>query len=402
MTRRRFWLLAAANFAVALGYGAILPLLPTLLGALVETAAPEFLAWHTGGLLGSYMLGLFVSAPLWGVLSDRTGGRRLLVFGLCAYATTLGAFALSDSLAGAYAWRISAGVAGGAVLPVVNATIGAEANRRIRARHFAGTSMATLLGLLAGPGVSSLVYAGMEHMGDIATMTAAVIGLPLASAATFALSVAAGIGLDSSGGYATHAAVGTPRTPAVHWRQASSALFASFLALFGLGTFEAILPVLAPGALSLTPPALSALLALCMVVMLAVQAALILFPILHWAARGPFLAAGFVGLSGGVGILAQAGSPVEAATAVVLIGAGGAFLQPAIAYLATLNNAGASGALLGALTGAASLGQALGSVAGGALFAAFEANGLWVVAAALAGAAAWIGTSDPLKAAQRA
>ena len=31
MTRRGFWLLAGANFAVALGYGAILPLLPTML-----------------------------------------------------------------------------------------------------------------------------------------------------------------------------------------------------------------------------------------------------------------------------------------------------------------------------------------------------------------------------------
>lgn len=402
MTRRRFWLLAAANFAVALGYGAILPLLPTLLGALVDAASSRILAWHTGGLLGSYMLGLFVTAPLWGALSDRIGGRRLLVLGLCAYAATLVAFAMSDSLGGAYAWRIAAGVAGGAVLPVVNAAIGAVADRRIRARHFAGTSMATLLGLLAGPGVSGLVYAGMERMGDVGTMTTAVIGLPLASAAAFALCVAAGIALDGSGGYATRDATGTQRVPAVHWRQAWSALFASFLVLLGLGAFEAMLPVLAPGTLSLAPPALGALLALCMVVMLAVQAWLFLFPVLHRAARGPFLAAGFVVVAGGVGILAQAGSLAEAAAAVALIGAGGAFLQPAIAYLATLNDAGASGALLGALTGAASLGQALGSVAGGALFVAFDANGLWVVAAALAGGAAWIGTSDRAKAAERA
>ncbi len=354
-------------------------------------ATPAAVAWHTGALLGSYMLGLFATAPLWGAMSDRIGGRRLLLLGLGAYAAALVAFALAGSLAAAYGWRVLAGVAGGAVLPVVNTAIGGVPDQRARARLFAGASMATLLGLLAGPAVSGFVYAAMQRMGDVSEMTPAVIGLPLATAAVCALVVAMGVALSGIKDAAEGSADMEQRAPRIVWRQARPALFASFLVLFGLGAFESILPILAPTVLSLDPPALGALLALCMVVMLAVQTGLFLAPVLHRAARGPFLAAGFLVVAGGIALLAQAGSLADAALAVALIGAGAAFLQPAIAYLATLNDAGASGTLLGALTGAGSLGQGLGSLAGGALFAALDANGLWVIAAGLVGGATWIG-----------
>lgn len=354
-------------------------------------ATPAAVAWHTGALLGSYMLGLFATAPLWGAMSDRIGGRRLLLLGLGAYAAALVAFALAGSLAAAYGWRVLAGVAGGAVLPVVNTAIGGVPDQRARARLFAGASMATLLGLLAGPAVSGFVYAAMQRMGDVSEMTPAVIGLPLATAAVCALVVAMGVALSGIKDAAEGSADMEQRAPRIVWRQARPALFASFLVLFGLGAFESILPILAPTVLSLDPPALGALLALCMVVMLAVQTGLFLAPVLHRAARGPFLAAGFLVVAGGIALLAQAGSLADAALAVALIGAGAAFLQPAIAYLATLNDAGASGTLLGALTGAGSLGQGLGSLAGGALFAVLDANGLWVIAAGLVGGATWIG-----------
>lgn len=136
-----------------------------------------------------------------------------------------------------------------------------------------------------------------------------------------------------------------------------------------------MLPALAPGVLSLDSPALGALLALCMVVMLVVQAGMFLAPILHGAARDRSLAAGFLVMADGIALLAEADSFAGAALAVGLVGAGGAFLQRAIAYLAALNDAGASGTLFGALTGAGSLGQALGSIAGGALFAALSVKG---------------------------
>lgn len=397
MRRAAFCLLAGANFAVALGYGAILPLLPTMLERFERVGTDASVAWHTGGLLGTYMLGLFVAAPLWGALSDRIGRRRLLVLGLVGYAAALVAFAAAGSLAAAYGWRVLAGVAGGAVLPVVTAAIGGVADRRVRAQLFAGAAMGTLLGLLAGPAVSGLVYSAMQRMGDVDRMTPALIGLPLAGAAGFALLVAAASVLWlSEARAATARGAGLLMSgPRVVWRQAWPAVAASFLLLLGLGAFEAVLPLLGERVLGLDPAALGALLALCMVVMLAVQAGMVAAPFLHRAAQGGFifLGVGFLAVAAGIALLAEARSVAIAGLAVGLIGGGGAFLQPAITYLATLNDAGATGALLGALTGAGSLGQALGSFAGGALFAALDASGLWVVTAALVAGTAILGAA---------
>lgn len=392
MTRSRFLQLAGANFSVALGYGAILPLLPTMLATFERVGTDAAVAWHTGGLLGTYMLGLFVTAPIWGALSDRVGGRLLLVFGLVVYGGALLAFAASATLAAAYGWRLLAAAAGGAVLPVVNASVGAIANPGLRARLFAGVSIALLLGLLAGPALSGFVYAAMQRMGDVREMTSAVISLPLAAAAAFALSVAmvsARLRSDACP-VDTRISAAAPRLFLIVWHRAWPALTASFLLLFGLGAFEAALPIIGQNMLSLDAAAISGLLALCMAVMLTIQSGMFLAPNLHRMAREELIGAGFIVVAGGVLILAQSSSLGGAALAVALIGAGGAFLQPAIAYLATLNDAGASGTLLGALTGAGSLGQALGSIAGGALVAAFDAGGLWLIAAGVAIGAATV------------
>ncbi len=90
--RLDFLLLAGANFAVALGYGAILPILPMILSGFGDVGTPESVAWHTGGMLGAYMLALFVAAPFWGAVSDRIGGRQLFLLGLTGYAVAVAAF----------------------------------------------------------------------------------------------------------------------------------------------------------------------------------------------------------------------------------------------------------------------------------------------------------------------
>lgn len=397
MPRIAFWLLAGANFAVALGYGAIVPMLPTLLASFDPATSGASISWHTGGLLGAYMLGLFFAAPIWGALSDRIGGQRLLVFGLGAYAASLVAFASADAVPTAYMWRVLAGAAGGAVLPIVNATVGALQDRRERARAFSGTAMATLLGLLAGPAVSAGVYGAMQRMGDVREMTPAVIGLPLAGAAAVAVLVAVGcaLGLGSTRASTVQWTGGIVAAARAVWRSAWPALAASFLFTMALGAFEAILPVFGPQVLSAGPEAVGALLALCMIAMLGIQGGLIIFPVLHRVAGGALLVAAFLAVAAGLALLAASESWPRAALAVGLLGIGGALLQPTIAYLATLNDAVASGLLLGAVAAAGGLGQAVGSLSGGALFALFDAQALWAIAAAVALCGPWLGVVSP-------
>ena len=135
MPRIAFWLLAGANFSVALGYGAIVPLLPTVLASYGSAGA--LLSWHTGGLLGAYMLGLFFAAPVWGALSDRIGGQRLLVFGLGAYAASLVAFAGAGDLPTAYLWRVLAGCN---AVDNQFSTVNGEAGILMRVVHPSGSS----------------------------------------------------------------------------------------------------------------------------------------------------------------------------------------------------------------------------------------------------------------------
>jgi hypothetical protein len=56
-----FFLLMASVFAVYVGYGIVLPVLPFLLERLLDDGARFSLAWHTGMVAGLYMLALFVA-----------------------------------------------------------------------------------------------------------------------------------------------------------------------------------------------------------------------------------------------------------------------------------------------------------------------------------------------------
>jgi MFS family permease len=70
-----------AMFAIAAGYGFLLPILPRLRARIAATTDPAALSRHTGLLTGTYTLSLFVFAPLWGRIADQQGRPRLRLTG---------------------------------------------------------------------------------------------------------------------------------------------------------------------------------------------------------------------------------------------------------------------------------------------------------------------------------
>ena len=98
LRRRSLVALLLAMFAIAVGDGFQLPILPSLIARVGGTAEPGVLAWHTGILKVTYRLALFLFAPLWGCLSDRYGRQPLIVIGLVGFASTLVMFAMAGSL----------------------------------------------------------------------------------------------------------------------------------------------------------------------------------------------------------------------------------------------------------------------------------------------------------------
>lgn len=86
LRKRSLVALLLAMFAIAVGYGFLLPILPSTIARMVGTSDPAILARHTGALTGTYTLALLLFAPLWGRLSDRYGRWVAIVAGLVGFA----------------------------------------------------------------------------------------------------------------------------------------------------------------------------------------------------------------------------------------------------------------------------------------------------------------------------
>ena len=82
--------LAAAVFIVAAGYGRLLPLLPGWLVPIVSSAFAGHVGRHVGFVNGVYAVDIFVRAPLWWLVSDRVGRRKILIIGLVGFVGFVG------------------------------------------------------------------------------------------------------------------------------------------------------------------------------------------------------------------------------------------------------------------------------------------------------------------------
>lgn len=96
-------------------------------------------ARHVGFLSSVYAGGVLIGAPLWGIVSDRTGRRRILIFGLIGYVASLLLLLVSaqSSLWDLYALSALTGFFVAAVVPVVSALVAENTPDQRRARRFA-------------------------------------------------------------------------------------------------------------------------------------------------------------------------------------------------------------------------------------------------------------------------
>ena len=372
-SRRTFALLVAAVFAVALGYGVVLPVLPFLLERLLPPDAG--LAWHVGTMSASYMAALAIAAPLWGRAGDRYGRRVIILVGLAGLSAALLAFGLTTRLWFGYTARIVAGGFAGAVLPAALAYVSDTSEAGARAKRFGWISAASVAGFLAGPAIGGWL-AGTSGWGGMSATA-----LPLVAAGVVGALVLLGVWRSLPELYAVRSLVRDARRAPAR-KSVRTVLLLSLLAMFGLGAFEVGLTLQGQQRLALTPGELGFLFFACSLAMAGAQVCL--FAPLAARLTGPgavvaaflAMAAGFVWLVG----------PAERSAlwwSLALIAPSSGLLIPLLAYRASLISASGQGAGLGAQTAAASLGQALGSAAGGWLYAAMNQASFWIAAALL-------------------
>lgn len=366
----------ASVFAPYLGYGVVLPVLPSFLARLLGGNAAEAVARHTGLLAAVFMFALFVGAPLWGRLSDRIGRRPVILLGLGGCAVALGAFGLVGSLWAAYVTRALGGAFVGALLPVCLAYVSDTSAPQRRARRYALITAASTLGLLVGPALGGW-FAGAQ------TAPPGMAILPGSAGTTFLAAAVAGaaiwlavyFGLPESPSAQPRAAAGTaPRAGSVN----VLALLA-LLGMFGLGSFEVAITLRGQQVLALDPFRIGLLFVVCSLVMIATQVAAFAPLVTRFGFR-PLIVPAFLLMAGGLVWLTRSFEFIGTLWLVGLVAAGSAVLIPMLAYRASLDAGGEQGAALGRQTAAGSLGQSLGSAAGGWLFGIAADAPFWVTA----------------------
>ena len=142
----------SVQFFVYLGFGIIIPVLPEVI---VQQGYGDI---HVGGLLTVYALASFLTAPLWGRYSDRTGRKKLILIGLFGFSMSFFLFSIFiDNLALLYASRVVGGLFSGALYTAVTGFVADISSEEDRNKYMGFLGMSIGLGFIFGPAIGGLL-----------------------------------------------------------------------------------------------------------------------------------------------------------------------------------------------------------------------------------------------------
>lgn len=147
---RDIWILVAAAFCVAIGYGIVAPVLPQYaasFGVGVQAAS---------AIVSIFALARFVASPAGGELVDRLGERRVYMTGLLIVALSTGACALADSYVQLVTFRGLGGFGSAMFTVSASALMVRLAPPSIRGKSSSAMGSAFLIGNIAGPVLGGL------------------------------------------------------------------------------------------------------------------------------------------------------------------------------------------------------------------------------------------------------
>ena len=150
--KKAILLLMSVQFFVYLGFGIIIPILPEVI---LQQGYSEV---HVGGLLTIYALASFFTAPLWGVFSDRTGRKKLILIGLIGFSLSFFLFALFlENLPLLYASRVVGGIFSGALYTAVTGFVADMTDEENRNKYMGLLGMSIGLGFIFGPAIGGVL-----------------------------------------------------------------------------------------------------------------------------------------------------------------------------------------------------------------------------------------------------
>lgn len=145
----------AAVLIDAIGFGIVLPVLPSLIVELTGQSLPE--ATRIGGWLAiAFALAHFFAGPILGNLGDRFGRRPVLLAAMLIFAIDYALMAFAPTIAWLFAGRVIAGIAG-AVYGPANAVLADVTPPEKRGATFGLMGAAFGIGFIIGPAIGGLL-----------------------------------------------------------------------------------------------------------------------------------------------------------------------------------------------------------------------------------------------------
>ena len=379
---------SASVFTASLGYGVVLPMLPAVVNRLMPGAPSADASWHAGTVAGIYLLFIFLFAPVWGCISDRSGRKPVILVGLLGYAGTLGLFVAAQSMTAVYVARALAGVFVAAIPPIASAYVSESAREGRRPRQLAWLGAASLLGFVIGPAMSGGLLRMMTTLDYLAG--ASPTAVPLSLAAVLAVLVAMTVyrWLPGSVTVPSRAAWGSK----TDWgrdgarSRLATVLSLSVLVTFGLGSFEMGITLQMAQSARFSPSDLAVMFAECSLVMIAVQV-IAFSPAIRPIPGHLLVVPAFFAMALGLSLLPASETLLGMVVAVGLISASAGLIMPALTHMVSLQTVLPLGVALGVQTALASAGQAAGSLAAGALYGSLADGLYWVGAGSMVFAA---------------
>ena len=359
--------LMLAVFAVSVGYGVVLPLLPALVSRSLDSTELANASRHTGFLAGVYMLATFVFAPTWGRISDRRGRYPIILVALTGFAAAMSLLApLVGNLPILYLERFLSGLFAAAVTPVALAAVADETpDGAVRARRLTMVSLSGVTGFLLGPLFgsvpSSFIAASPGGIG------AQGLVAPMVFAALLALLAVGAVGIARSSMAVRVVDIHQPEGRE-HKPKILRSLYAlSMLTSGAIGVFEVGISLRTTQRLGMSTEQLAAMFTECSLVMLVAQG-IVFSPWIKPAHTRWLIAPAFGTLAIGLVFVSSVAGFTATLVGVGAVAASAGVISPVVTYWISMEAGSGQGRAMGTQTATSSLGQAAGSVLAGLLF----------------------------------
>lgn len=365
--------IAAVTFVALLGFGAFIPVFPYFGRSLNASDGAVTLT------MAAYSLGQFISAPLWGRLSDKYGRKPILIAGTCAAALAYIFVANAKSIEMLFAARLFGGLMAGNIAAAFAAAsdISTPASRA-KAMGILGAAFG--LGFIFGPVLGGLLAGDSLTSDVLARVAYAAAGMNVlaALAALFifreTLKPAARVVRERAHRFSMLAGR----------KRLQTLTIVSFLVTTAFGMMEATMGFLSADRFAWTPKDLGVLFAVVGILSVIMQGGAI-GRLNKMLGETKLLIAGLVIMTIGLVIAGLAEVPGHAYLAAVFLSVGSAVTNPTLTTLSSFEaSEDERGAVLGVVQSAASLGRVAGPALGGPLYAAIAQSAPFLVGAAIA------------------